>query len=69
MNHASPESIVEKQKKRYQVLLKIYDLVDDDVRQTVRPALFYETGRTTQDEIFRVLDYLTGEGVGSERKV
>jgi hypothetical protein len=63
MNHASLESIVEKQKKRYQVLLKIYEMAGDDPQHGIRPQFFYETGLLLQKEVFVILAYLDNEGL------
>jgi hypothetical protein len=63
MNHASLESIIEKQKLRYQILRKMYEIAGDDLTYIIRPALLYETEGTTKDEIIRVLDYLRAEGL------
>jgi hypothetical protein len=61
MNHASLESITEKQKKRYQLLLKLYEMVGDDSKKAVRPEFFYETGLFLQKELLRISTYLQAE--------
>jgi hypothetical protein len=63
MNHASLESITEKQKKRYQVLLKMYEMAGDDPQEGIRPQFFYETGLLLQKEVFVILAYLDNEGL------
>jgi hypothetical protein len=52
------DSIVEKQKKRYSLLLKIYELTDGD---EAKPIMLETPG--PEAELLSAIDYLSGEGL------
>jgi hypothetical protein len=52
------DSIVEKQKKRYSLLLKVYELTDGD---ETKPIML--EGPLAADELLSAIDYLSGEGL------
>ena len=63
MNHASLESIVEKQKKRYGVLRKLYEIAGDDPTLTVFDSVLVREEKLTFEELHRIQFYLFGEGL------
>src|SRR6266536_2749222 len=54
------DSVLEKQRKRYLLLLRIYELTDGDERK----ILMLETPEGLDEkEVMTIVDYLTGEGL------
>jgi hypothetical protein len=61
MNHASLESVIEKQKKRYQVMLKMYEIAVDDQMKSISQDKLTEAAQIPKLELNRILRYLSEE--------
>lgn len=59
-NSARLNSIMEKQKKRYALLLRIYDLTDGDENKLIQLEIPEDLDR---NEVQSIVDYLSGEGL------
>ena len=59
-NNPTLASIIEKQKKRYALLLRIYELTDGDETKMV---LLEAPDGVNSSEVQSIVDYLAGEGL------